>query len=315
MTWYATVSIAKDDAFAGSDTKHGSLRLALKNDMNRKHFIGNQKLRALLSTTKGGEINKIHPSIGKFFSNCTYMRAFDISKTVFYLPVKGLLNQISSLQHSTYINLSNTNPLIQVPPSLEKLKDLQILGFRPARTGQAQGCRIAELRRLTQLTKLELQLTCGEQILDEEVNVLVYLQNLQILTVNCFDNRGTDLVMKLEKLLPPKQLHQLCLRYYPGEISPTWLNPVSLPMLRYLTISSGNLTKMHRSFWSGNGTVWKIEGLLLESLSYLDEKWVVVQQAMPSLKTACVRWCPELESSPVDAGFKGGVWKKEEHRN
>ncbi|KAI5323371.1 hypothetical protein L3X38_032443 [Prunus dulcis] len=50
-------------------------------------------------------------------------------------------------------------------------------------------------------------------------------------------------IAKLEKLFPPQQLHELSLKFYPGKISPAWLNTISLPILMYLSISSGNLAK------------------------------------------------------------------------
>ncbi|ONI01643.1 hypothetical protein PRUPE_6G150700 [Prunus persica] len=48
---------------------------------------------------------------------------------------------------------------------------------------------------------------------------------------------------RIDKLFPPQQLHELSLKFYPRKISPAWLNPISLPILRYLSISSGNLAK------------------------------------------------------------------------
>ncbi|KAK9948551.1 hypothetical protein M0R45_004120 [Rubus argutus] len=145
---------------------------------------------------------------------------------------------------------------------------------------------------------------------DTEVNVLVNLQELQHLSISCFDSHGDDLMTKLDKLFPPQQLHELSLAFNPGKTSPIWLNPISLPMLRYLSISSGNLAKMRERFWGNDNAVRKIEGLMLESLSDFEEEWVKVQQVMPSLRVVTVSWCPELVSFPIeDGGFRGGVWK------
>ncbi|KAH7566361.1 hypothetical protein JRO89_XS08G0143900 [Xanthoceras sorbifolium] len=98
-------------------------------------------------------------------------------------------------------------------------------------------------------------------------------------------------------------------------MSPIWLNPVSLPMLRYLSVSSGNIAEMHQSFWGEkNNVVWQIEALKLESLSYLGIEWMTLQEVMPLLQIVNVSWCPQLESFPIeDVGFRGGVWTKEEH--
>ncbi|KAJ9147041.1 hypothetical protein P3X46_029246 [Hevea brasiliensis] len=356
------IKMAEDDAFFrlnGIGCRH----LGIDSNMDHKKLAANRKLRALLSTTKTGEVNKIVSSVANKFNECRYLRVLDLCKSIFEVPLTVLLHKIGCLQHLTCLSLSNTHPLIQLPPSLERLNNLQVLdvsycqnlkmlppylmtfkklrvldvshcgsleylpkglgrlsnlevllGFRPARTNQLDGCRIAELRNLTRLRTLGLHLTRSDEIEDNEVNALVNLQELQLLTISCFDSHGIDLIDKLDRLYPPPSLHELSLKYFPGKMSPVWLNPFSLPMLRYLSISSGNLAKIHQSFWGENNTVWKIEALLLESLSELEMDWQVVQQMMPSLRIVNASWCPDLASFPVeDIGFRGAIWTKEEH--
>ncbi|KAA8547411.1 hypothetical protein F0562_003725 [Nyssa sinensis] len=119
------LKIAKDDAFFIPDD--GNCRhWGIRSDLNQKHLMANQKLRALLTTTKSGEVNKIASNIGKQFCRCQNLRVLDLSKSIFEIPLTSLLGQIGSLKHLTYLSLSNTHPLIQVP-SLEKLRKLQIL--------------------------------------------------------------------------------------------------------------------------------------------------------------------------------------------
>jgi hypothetical protein len=168
---------------------------------------------------------------------------------------------------------------------------------------------------LSRLRKLGLHLVWVDEIGDSEVSALVNLQQLQFLTISCFDSHGSGLVDKLDKLYPPPELHELCLQFYPGKLSPAWLNPISLHMLRYLWISSGNLAMMDEAFFGENNSAWKIEGLMLESLSDLEMEWKMVQQVMPSLKIVNASWCPNLVSFPIeDVGFRGGVWAKGENR-
>ncbi|XP_030499332.2 disease resistance RPP13-like protein 4 [Cannabis sativa] len=359
------IDIAKKDAFSGQDyssTRHLSIDTPIAN----KQLTANSKLRALLSTTKTGEVNEIALNIARKFCDSHYLRAIDLSRSIFETPLKGLLSQVGSLQHLTYLGLSNTHPLVLLPPSLEKLQNLQILdvsycqnlksiptyivtfkklrvldashcgsldflpkglgrlsqlevllGFKPAKSNQLEGCRIGELKNLMRLRKLGLQLTRGDEIADTEVHSMVKLPELQHLSISCFDSHGDDIIAKLDKFFPPEQLHELSLKFYPGKISPMWLNPISLPMLRYLSICSGNLCKMNRGFWGDDNTsVWRIEGLLLESLSDFEEEWSKVKQVMPSLRVVSGSWCPELVSFPIqDIGFRGGVWKKEEPEN
>lgn len=356
------LKIAEDDAFYKTNSVY-CRHLGISNNMDRKQLTANQKLRGLVSTTKSGEVNKIESSIAKKFSECPYLRVLDISKSIFELPLTSLLHHIGFLQHLTYLSLSNTHPLVELPASLEKLTNLQILdlsycqnlkslppylitfkklkvldvshcgsleylpkglgrlsnlevllGFRPTRS--SQGCRIRELRNLTRLRMLGLHLTHADEVGDSEVNAIVNLQDLETLSISCFDSHGSDLASKLDKICPPQQLHDLSLKFYPGKVSPTWLNPMALPMLKYLSISSGNLANMHQNFWGDNGIVWKIEGLMLESLSDLELQWPMLQQVMQTLRMVNVSWCPELVSFPIDdTGFRGGVWTKEEQRS
>ncbi|KAK2657134.1 hypothetical protein Ddye_010186 [Dipteronia dyeriana] len=355
------IKVAEDDAFFcpnGISSRH----MGITSEIKTKQVAANLKLRALLSTTKTAEVNKIASTIATKLNECRYMRVLDLSRSIFEMPLTGLLYQIGSLQHLTYLGLSNTHPLIQLPPSLEKLNNLQIfdvsycqnlkmlppfivsfqklrvldvghcgsleylpkgleklsnlevlLGFRPARSNRTEGCRISELRNLTRLRTLGLQLTCGDEIGDNEVHVLENLKELQFLSISCFDSHGSDLIVKVDKLCPPHQLDELSLNFFAGKMSPTWFNPVLLPMLRYFSVCSGNIAEMHQSFWGGNNAVWKIEALKLESLSDLGMEWMMLREVMPHLQIVNVSWCPQLESFPIeDAGFRGGVWTKEE---
>lgn len=358
------IQIAKDDIFSVrhvADCRH----LSIGKDMNMKYLVTNNKMRALLTTTRGGEVNKIASSVVKKFCKCRHLQVLDLSKSIFEASLTSLLDEIGTLKHLNYLSFSNTHPLTQVPTSLEKLSKIQILdvsycqnlkmlpsciinfenlialdvshcgsleylpkgigkllnlqvllGFKPAKPSQLGGCRVAELKSLTQLRKLGLRLTHGEEIGSDEVDALVNLKELQILTISCFESYDNSLISKLDELWPPRQLHELSLNFFPGKISPVWLNPSSLPMLCYLSISSGNLTKMNERFWGDANHIWRIEGLKVEALLDLSEEWLMLHNVMPSLRILNVSWCPELVSFPIeDAGFKGGVWKKEEQRS
>ncbi|XP_071915410.1 disease resistance RPP13-like protein 4 [Coffea arabica] len=358
------IRIAEDDAFSipsDANCRH----LGISSDMSARNLAADQRLRALLTTTKIGEVNKIGSKLAKSFCRCCHLQILDLSKSIFAASLSSLLDEVGTLQHLTCLSLSNTHPLTQLPISLSKLQKLKILdvsycqnlnmlpscivafeklvvldvsncgsleylpkglgrlsnlevllGFKPAMPVECGGCRIAELKSLSRLRRVDLRLTHGDEIGNDEVDALVNLQELQFLTLNFFDSHDDDLFLKINKLLPPRQLHELSFKFYPGKISPEWLNPRSLPMLRYLSIVSGSLAKLNDSFWGLGNMVWRIEGLKFEALSDLNEEWSMMHQAMPSLKILNVSWCPELESFPIeDAGFRGGVWKKEEQRS
>ncbi|PKI72176.1 hypothetical protein CRG98_007445 [Punica granatum] len=359
------MKIAREDSFFDLKDSISCRHWGINNTVKQDNFVANQKLRTLLSTTKTGEVNKVASKDAKSFVECRYLRVLDLSKSIFETPLFGLLRQIASLRHLTYLSLSNSHPLIELPESLNKLQNLQILdlsycqnlrilpttvatlknlqvldvaycgslrylpqgignlsglevllGFRPARPDQFGGSRVSELKKLTQLRKLGLQFTRGDEIGENEVDTLLNLQRLEFLSISCFDAHESDLITKLEKLSPPQNLHELSLKFYPGYTSPMWLRPESLPKLTYLSISSGNLAKMSQGFWGRERNVWKVRGLMLESLSDLAEEWSNFQAAMPYLRVVSVCWCPELESFPIeDVGFRGGVWTKGEKQN
>ncbi|CAE6075812.1 unnamed protein product [Arabidopsis arenosa] len=208
------------------------------------------------------------------------------------------------------LDMTNCGSLECFPKGIGSLVNLEVLlGFKPARSNN--GCKLSEVKNLTNLRKLGLSLTRGDQIEEEELDSLINLSKLMSITISCYDSYGDDLITKIDALTPPHQLHELSLQFYPGKSSPSWLSPHKLPMLRYMSICSGNLVKMHERFWGIENTHWRIEGLLLSSLSDLDMDWEALQQSMPYLRTVTANWCPELESFPIeDVGFRGGVWTK-----
>ncbi|KAH9614756.1 hypothetical protein KSS87_023175 [Heliosperma pusillum] len=354
------IKIANDDTFARlttADCRH----FGINTNITQNHDITvSQKLRALISTVKSGEVNKIDTYTGNKFCDFRYLRVLDMSKSVFKMSIGALLGKVGCLKHLTCLNLSNTHPLTQLPESLEKLHHLQILdlsycqslkslppflmnfknivvldvshcgsleclprnleslsklqvllGFKPARPGKV-GSSLSDLRNLSQLRTLELQLTRADEINDRETDALTGLKELQSLTINCFNSFERELVNKLEKLHPPSNLHELSLKFYPGKTSPKWLNPTSLPMLSYLSITGGNLASFEETFWACGNSSWKIEGLKLDSLSHLRLDWETTKGVMPALRIVHAHWCPELKLFPIEGvGFRGGVWKQE----
>ncbi|KAJ4849455.1 hypothetical protein Tsubulata_013955 [Turnera subulata] len=106
-------------------TLKDSRHLGINGYIDGKQLMNNRKLRALLSTTKTGELNKITSRVTGKLSEC--LRVLDLCKSAFEMPISSLLCQVGSLQHLTYLRLSNTDPLIELPSSLKKLNNLQIL--------------------------------------------------------------------------------------------------------------------------------------------------------------------------------------------
>ncbi|KAB1202063.1 Disease resistance RPP13-like protein 4 [Morella rubra] len=256
------LKIAEDDAFYSKDGK-SCRHLGIKSDLDPKHLMANQKLRALLSTVKTTEVNKIASSTAKALCKPQYLRILDVS---YCQNLRTLPSCIVNFKKLEVLDVSNCGSLECLPKGLGRLSNLEVLlGFKPARSSQLEGCRIGELKNLTKLRMLALQITRADQIEDDEINALVNLQELQYFSMSCFDCDGSDLIAKVDELFPPRQLQELCLEFYPGKMSPMWLNPISLTLLRFLSISSGNIAEFHQSFLGPDNAVWKIEALMLDS--------------------------------------------------
>lgn len=121
------MKIAQEDSFFNPKDLITCRHRGINNTILHNTFLGNQKLRTLLSTTKTGEVNKVASSAARSFLECRYLRVLDLSKSIFEIPLFTLLRQIGFLQHLTYLSLSNTHPLVEVPQSLDKLQGLQVL--------------------------------------------------------------------------------------------------------------------------------------------------------------------------------------------
>ncbi|KAG9456591.1 hypothetical protein H6P81_001099 [Aristolochia fimbriata] len=354
------LKMAQEEGFYGPNSAT-SRRSGLTNKSEGMNFLAaNSKLRAMLSTTKTGEVNKVNLNILTKIGRFRYLRVLDLSKSISESNLEDVVSRIGTLQHLAYLSLRNCYPLTSVPSSIKRLSNLMILdlgychslrtlpseistmeklivldvsycgsleylpkglskltnlqallGFKPSCI--ANGSQISELRSLTQLKTLEMRITRGKELAEGELTSLLHLQQLERLTMNCFGCYGNDLLVKLDQLCPPCHLRQLSLEFFPGEQTPTWLNPTSLPKLQHLAMSHGDFNRFHSSFWGTGASVWKLEGLVLESLADLEEEWSNVQQAMPSLRLLRVSWCPNLGSFPVEeVGFKGGFWMKDE---
>uniref|UniRef100_A0A1D1XTC8 Disease resistance RPP13-like protein 4 n=1 Tax=Anthurium amnicola TaxID=1678845 RepID=A0A1D1XTC8_9ARAE len=260
-------------------------------------------------------LRNIHPmtEIPRSLEKLQNLQILDVS---FCHNLKTLPSFIVRLDKLIVLDFSCCGSLKYVPKGLGRLINLQVLkGFRPSRAGCAEGCRIGELKTLTQLKTLDLLISRGDEIARNEFDTISHLHKLQYLTISCFDSYGADLASKLEHLCLPQQLYELTLKFFPGEVTPNWLSPISLPELQYLSISHGSFTCFSAKFWGNGSAVWRLRGLMLESLPDLETDWARIHEAMPSLGLLSASWCPKLEGFPInEIGFNGGVWRKEELR-
>ncbi|XP_058096298.1 disease resistance RPP13-like protein 4 [Magnolia sinica] len=229
---------------------------------------------------------------------------------------------IATLEKLTAIEILQCWSLECMPEGLGKLSNLErLIGFMPVNTGRKNGFTFSQLKNLTSLRELVMEINSEEQI-EGDWNVLSMLHHLQFLAVDFIGSslNGDGFLWKINRQLSPplKSLRELYLWYYPGEITPAWLSPSSLPNLQFLSIYKGSIRQMDHRFWGSDSAVWKVEVLVLAVLEEMDEEWLRMRRAMPSLRRLKVCDCPKLKSFPFNAvfedsiGWKWSVWRKEE---
>ncbi|KAF9619860.1 hypothetical protein IFM89_009642 [Coptis chinensis] len=223
--------------------------------------------------------------------------------------LKRLPSCITTLQSLVVLDVDNC-PLQCLPRGLGRLTKLQVLsGFKLPSPGK-DGTLLVELKDLTNLRVLRINISKQDEIADDEAESLSKLEQLQILSIDTKDC-DHEIIPLMDKLLPPISLQELYLRSYHGDTSPIWLNPSSLPELLYLYIEHGELTSVRTDFWGNTGKPWKIEGLCLKYLPRLEMEWKTVCSKMKYIRYLEVSRCHKLQSFPCNVN-NYGVWEKEE---
>ncbi|KAJ8631186.1 hypothetical protein MRB53_024509 [Persea americana] len=206
-----------------------------------------------------------------------------------------------------------------MPEEIGRLSKLERLVWLPyANPCHKIASRIGQLKNLGQLTILRVEIENQNYLQELILNVLSKLKHLLCVEIYFYAYRyeGDASVSKLNHLLSPLQcLVELTLADYPGESTPVWLSPTSLPNLKFLCIKhqlkfpipKSHLRYMSPEFWEGK---WKIEGLSLMNLEELEEEWIMFLRAMPSLRSVRVSRSPRLKSFPLDA--TRAIWRKED---
>ncbi|RWR85665.1 disease resistance RPP13-like protein 4 [Cinnamomum micranthum f. kanehirae] len=234
--------------------------------------------------------------------------------------LKMLPSTITKLDKLSFFRIIQCPSLTCMPEEIGRLSKLERLEWVPyLNTSQKIASRIGQLRNLGQLTVLRVEIENQNYLQELILNVLSELKHLLHVEISflpyCYD--GNASVSKLNHLLSPLQcLEELMLTSYPGESTPVWLSPTSLPNLKFLCIRhqiyatmKSHLRNMSPEFWVGK---WKIEGLSLMNLEELEEEWIMFLRAMPSLRMVKVTRCPSLKSFPLDVTQYNAIWRKED---
>ncbi|XP_058100065.1 disease resistance RPP13-like protein 4 [Magnolia sinica] len=227
---------------------------------------------------------------------------------------------ITTLEKLTAISIFHCSSFECMPEGLGKLSNLErLFVFRPVNSICRNGSGISQLKTLTRLRELWMEIKSDEQIEEGEWNVLSMLHHLQFLNVNFHGSslKSDGFVMKIDSEISPplKYLRELHLWGYPGEKTPAWLSPTSLPNLQFLSIYGGRIRQMGHSFWDNKNAVWKVEVLVLSNLEEMDEEWPRMRSAMSSLRLFKVYQCPMLKSFQFEVTIddcRWCIWRKEE---
>ncbi|XP_058089250.1 disease resistance RPP13-like protein 4 isoform X3 [Magnolia sinica] len=240
--------------------------------------IGSLQHLVYLNIESSSALISLPDSIGNL-RNLRILRLWDCPN------LKRLPVSITTLEKLTAIRTAYQS-LECMPEGLGKLSNLERLGwFTPV---NKNGSGISELKSLTKLRELSMKIKSVEEIEEGEWNVLSMLQHLQILRLH-FGGISVErdgVLRKIEgELSPPlKSLRELYLWNWPGERTPAWLSPTSLPNLQFLYIHEGGIREMGPRFWDSESGVWKVEVLVLGRLPWMEEEWQRMRRAMPSLR-------------------------------
>ncbi|KAL5996668.1 hypothetical protein ACLOJK_007587 [Asimina triloba] len=210
---------------------------------------------------------------------------------------------ITKLEKLIALFVIRCEKLERLPKGLGKLSNLEQLSF--VKSGDpdviSEWISLSELKNLKKLRLLNMEISTGEQVGEEECTPLQMPESLQILmlrfpgvTPAC----EAGIARKIDRPLfhPLQYLKELYLSLYPGESTPTWLSPTSLPNLCHLHIWGGRIKNMGPGFYEEGGR-WKVETLVLVNLEELEDDWAMIERAMPFLRHAHFVNCPKLKYS------------------
>ncbi|XP_071904868.1 disease resistance RPP13-like protein 4 [Coffea arabica] len=268
-------------------------------------WITSLKRLAYLSLRHVAKLLEIPNSIGKLWG----LQVLILGECK---DLKKLPTSIINLPRLIILDVGNCPSLRCLPQGFSKLSKLQELyGFKIAGTGKASGSHLAELKALTELRVLQIDITEDSTIEDQELDALELLEKLKLLSINAGDCKDKNILSKLNKLSPPSSIEELYLKHYLGETTPAWINPRSLQQLQYLSVENSGIEKMNQEFWGDQQHKWDVKGLCLKFCQRLEVSWKEFQEVMPEIRRLEVSQCNLLASFPCDVEAVG-VWCKDD---
>ncbi|KAJ0082983.1 hypothetical protein Patl1_09710 [Pistacia atlantica] len=150
-----------------------------------------------------------------------------------------------------------------------------------------QSRRLLELQSLKQLRVLGMNINEKSEISENECNVLTKLEKLKVLVIDADDCKDKSVFENLDRLSPPPSLKELYLKRYRHETLPKWINPKQLSSLLYLRLEHVDAIQLQMSTTSESEGIstskWKLEGLRLKYMAYLQLDLKSLEQDLPSL--------------------------------
>ncbi|KAK2969733.1 hypothetical protein RJ640_015877 [Escallonia rubra] len=266
--------------------------------------ISIEELCLWISSLKRLAYLNLRAAAGLFELLDTFRRLWGLQKLILdeCKNLKMLPASITTLLKLTVLDVGNCPALQYLPRAISKLTTLQEqYGFKISRPTNTEGCHLGELKCLTQLRALQVDI-----IEDDELTALAQLQHPKLLSINANNCEHANTMEKLNNLSPPPCLEEVYLGHYYGESSPNWISPTSLPQLQYLCKEDAReLKEMDPLFWGDAETTWRLEGLCLKYLPRLKAEWAEVQRAMPVLSNLKVSHCYMLQSFPCNVKALG----------
>nr|TKS18158.1 hypothetical protein D5086_0000006410 [Populus alba] len=199
-----TIKIAREEGFCCFDDQGRqrpsarSRRLSFTNEADLRSMNKKSRIRAVLMMTSSPiQFNR---NIAMFTIKSP--RVLDFSKNKLEnICIEDLLNWISSLERLASLNLSGVSALKELPFSIGKLRNLQLLvltfqgigrlsnlqelsGLKLVGADNKDGCRLAELQNLLQLRVLRVNISEENEIAEEELTVLTHLKQLKVLSID-----------------------------------------------------------------------------------------------------------------------------------
>ncbi|KAJ0082704.1 hypothetical protein Patl1_09720 [Pistacia atlantica] len=332
-----TIDIAKDEAFGSFDEQcnqqltEDSRWLGFTSDMDPKSLKNSSKLRALLL------ISSHSASPDSSLDYVSFDRTLKLLRPKRSTVLNRKLRNLRTLVLSECNNLAKLDPattnlkelilldvgfccrLQYLPFGLEKLVNLQELsGFRIVDQANRQSCRLLELQSLKQLRVLGMNINEKSEISENECNVLTKLEKLKVLVIDADDCKDKSVFENLDRLSPPPSLKELYLKRYRHETLPKWINPKQLSSLLYLRLEHVDAVQLQMSTTSESEGIstskWKLEGLRLKYMAYLQLDLKSLEQDLPSLNYVEVSFCYNLNNLPESDKLLPMIWRKNQGR-